>query len=130
MSNINVLIVVDALGAATTGNLQNNVYLVDTNKHVGSYNEGNAELYTACNDGDVISWAVTPINPNDDVSIFSFTGQMIDNGICNPAQQGIANDYYWEGRVEARGQTGNIQYSVVLKIDDRPYSFDPFLVIS
>ena len=90
MSTINVLIVVDALGAATSG-LSTNVYLVDTNKHMGSGNEGQEELYTACTStnqgGDTIVWAVAPIDPGSDVSISSFTGDMITEKALIPSGQ-------------------------------------------
>ena len=129
MATINVLIVVDALGAATSG-LPNNVYLVDTHKHIGSGNEGQAELYTTCHDGDVIVWAISPVDPGSDVSINSFTGQMIDSKICTPVQQTGPDSGSWDGRVEAQGQKGNIQYSVVVNVDGTPMQFDPFLVVS
>lgn len=130
MSQISVLIVVDTEGATTSGSLQNNVYLVDTNKYMGSWGEGGNELQTACHDGDVISWAVAPIDPNADVEINSFTGTMINDKICVPTKQGIEGAYTWEGRVEAQGTTGEVQYSCVLSMDGVNYTFDPYLNIS
>ncbi len=129
MSQINVLIVVDVEGALTSGSLQTNVYLVDTNKYMGSWGEGTDELTTTCHDGDVISWAVAPIDPNSNVEINSFTGTMVNEQICNPTKQGIEGAYTWEGRVEARGTTGSVQYSCVLSMDGHNYTFDPFLNI-
>jgi len=44
-NNIDVLIIVDALAASQdNGGLGSNVYLVDTNKHLGSNQEGQAGL--------------------------------------------------------------------------------------
>lgn len=126
MSIINVLIAVDVEGALASGNLQNNVYLVDTNKYMGSYNQG-SELVTDCHDMDTIQWSVTPIAPQNNVSINSFTGQAIDNKICVPSQQGVAPDVYWQGTVETQGNTGQYQYSVVLSFEGKTMSFDPFL---
>ncbi|MEO8515547.1 MAG: hypothetical protein ABI426_02325 [Flavobacterium sp.] len=131
MSTISVLIVVDALGAATTGNLQNNVYLIDTNKHDGSGNEGQAELYTACTStkqkSDSIVWSISPVDSNTDVSINSFTGQMISSNALNPTVNANGS---WGGLLSPNLPSGNIQYSVVLNIDGKKMAFDPFLSVS
>tara|TARA_R110002049_G_scaffold25194_5_gene88586 strand:- start:14 stop:412 length:399 start_codon:yes stop_codon:yes gene_type:complete len=131
MSTINVLIVVDALGAATSGNLQDNVYLIDTNKHDGSGSEGQAELYTACKStnqgGDTIVWAVAPVDPGSDVSIDSFTGQMITERALLPS---VNSNGSWSGSLSPNLASGNIQYSAVLNIDGKLMTFDPFLKVS
>lgn len=129
MDQVNVLIVVDVEGALA-GTLQDNVYLIDTNKHVGSGNEGQVELMTACQDGQVITWNVAPVDPTSDVEIASFTGQMINDKICLPKQYTDADGTYWQAAVEAQGTTGNQQYSVFLTMDGKQLSFDPYLVIS
>lgn len=130
MSTISVLIVVDALGAATTGNLQDNVYLIDTNKHDGSGNEGQAELYTVCTStaqkSDSIVWSISPVDPNSDVSINSFTGDMINSRALLPS---VNKDGSWGGLLSPNLNAGNIQYSVVVNIDGKPMSFDPFLSV-
>jgi hypothetical protein len=129
MNTINVLIVVDVEGALA-GTLQNNVYLVDSNKYVGSGSEGQVELQTACHDGQIIAWNVAPVDPSSNVAITQFTGQMIGDKICVPQQFTSPNGPYWEGRVEAQGTTGNQQYTVQLTMDGNAMTFDPFLVIS
>ncbi|WP_257264414.1 hypothetical protein [Endozoicomonas sp. ONNA2] len=129
MKTIQVLIVVDASAALASNDLQSNVYLVDTNKYMGSGNEGQAELKTACHDGQLICWRVVPISQDNEVSISSFTGQMINDSVCVPKRQGIEGDIYWEARVEARGTTGIQQYSTVLVIDGKSMTFDPYLDI-
>ncbi|WP_244986595.1 alpha-pore-forming tripartite toxin MakABE regulator [Pseudomonas syringae] len=129
LKTIDVLIVVD-VEAALAGNLQDNVYLVDTNKYVGSGNEGQVELKTACQDGQLITWSVVPVSPSSDVSITQFTGQMIDDKVCVPSQFKNPNGAYWEGRVEAQGASSQQQYSVVLTMDGKSQTFDPFLVIT
>ena len=128
MKTIDVLIVVDTLGALA-GGLSNNVYLVDTNKHFGSGNEGQVELKTACKDGQVINWRVCSISPSNDVSITGFTGGIIEKKVCRPKQQGSDLDTYWEGMVETQGDKGEYQYSVVLDIDGMSKTFDPFLEV-
>jgi hypothetical protein len=129
LNQVDVLIIVDVEGALA-GNLQDNVYLIDTNKYVGSGNQGQYELRTACKDGQIISWNVTPVSPSSDVQITQFTGQMITDKICVPMPVTTPNGTHWEGRVEARGETGQQQYTVVLTMDGKPMSFDPFLVVS
>lgn len=129
MKTIQVLIVVDGSAALASNDLQSNVYLVDTNKYMGSGNEGQAELKTACQDGQLICWRVVSISQDNEVSINNFTGQMINDSVCVPQKQGIEGDIYWEGRVEARGTTGTQQYSTVLVIDGKSMTFDPYLDI-
>lgn len=129
MKKIEILIIVDGAGALASGNLTNNVYLVDTNKYFGSWNEGQCELETACQDQQNIAWSVTPISQDNDVSITNFTGQMITSKICLPEQVGTESDPSWEGRIETQGATGTYQYSVVLDIDGKSMTFDPFLVV-
>ncbi|WP_049854435.1 alpha-pore-forming tripartite toxin MakABE regulator [Dickeya fangzhongdai] len=130
MNEIDVLIVVDAEGALASGNLGSNVYLIDTNKYIGSGNEGQEELKTACQDGQVINWHVTGVSLSSDVSIISFTGQMVNDKVCVPVAVNSVNGTYWQGRVEAQGTTGSQQYSVVLGLNGRSMTFDPFIVIS
>jgi hypothetical protein len=128
MNNIDVLIVVDTQGALA-GSLQDNVYLIDTNKHVGSGSEGQAELQTRCQDGQVINWSVTPLSPSEDVNITQFTGQRKNDRICVPQAVTALGVTYWTARVEAQGVTGQQQYSVELTMDGKTMSFDPFLII-
>lgn len=130
MSSVDVIIIVDALGALASGDLGSNVYLIDTNKHVGSSNEGQEELYTACKDGQIVNWRLSAVSPDSDVNITGFTGQIITDKIANPTKQGIDGDTYWSARVETQGATGNYQYSVVVAIDGKPMQFDPYLKVS
>ena len=130
LSQVDVLIVVDVEGALASGDLQSNVYLIDTNKHAGSGSEGQAELYTSCKDGQVLNWSVVGVSPSSDVEITQFTGQMINDKMCVPQAVSTPDGTYWSGRVEAQGFKGNQQYSVVLTMDGKPMNFDPFLKIS
>lgn len=128
MAQISVLIVVDALAALASNNLQQNVYLVDTNKFFGSGAEGQAELVTGCKDGDVISWSVAPVDPNSNVSINSFTGQMVSQKICQPTSSTLGS---WMGRVETQqAPAQRYQYSAVIAIDGTLLAFDPFLNVT
>lgn len=129
MQTIDVLIVVDVVNALASGNLGENVYLIDSNKYCGSGSEGQAELKTACKDGQIIVWNVAPVSPSTQVEIKKFTGQMIEDKICVPVPVTTPEGTYWEGRVESQGQTTTQQYSVGLTMDGKELTFDPFLVI-
>lgn len=125
---INVLIVVDVEGALASGDLGSNVYLIDSNKYFGSGSEGQEELVTACLDGQVIIWSVTPVNPGDDAEIVGFKGQMIDQKICLPTQSTlVTGETVWAGRVESQGAVAQYQYSCTLSFDGKAMDFDPFL---
>lgn len=125
---INVLIVVDVEGALASGDLGSNVYLIDSNKYFGSGSEGQEELVTACLDGQVVIWSVTPVNPGDDAEIVGFKGQMIDQKICLPAQSTlVTGETVWAGRVESQGAVAQYQYSCTLSFDGKAMDFDPFL---
>jgi hypothetical protein len=125
---VNVIVVVDALAAVSSGNLGNNVYLIDTNKPVGSTQEGQQELYTKCYDGQTIQWRIEGISPDSDVDIVEFTGQIM-NGVCKPSQQVVGDTVYWSGIVESQGRPANYQYSVKVSIDGKVLTFDPFLAV-
>lgn len=129
MAVVSVLIVVDVEGAMANG-LGNNVYLVDTNKYVGSGSEGQAELQTACSNNDTINWTIAPVAPGTNVQITGFTGQMVNDGICRPQQVNAPGDVYWSGIVQSQGQNGQQQYSVTVSFEGQSQTFDPFLNIS
>ncbi len=126
MSQIIVLMVVDVEAALASGNLQGNIYLVDNNGPQGSKMEGNAELQTACHDGDTIVWWVSPVDPATNVSIASFGGQAVPQNI-NPVSY---PDGTWHARVETNGNTGTYQYTATLSMDGKQMTFDPFLIVS
>lgn len=130
MNTVSVLIVVDALATATSGDLSTNVYLIDTNKYAGSGSEGQEELKTAVHNLQAINWRVTGISPDNDVDITGFTGLMVDDKVCVPAATGTPTDPYWSATVQTQGDTGSYQYSVTLSIDGTSYSFDPYIVVS
>ncbi len=130
MKKVEILMVVDAAAALASRDLQSNIYLIDTNKYMGSGNEGQAELKTACKDGQLLCWRVVAISPDNEVDIVEFNGQMINDRVCIPTRQGLSGDEFWEGRVEAQGQASTQQYNATLSIDGSRLTFDPFLVIS
>ena len=125
MATVNVLIIVDVEGAQTSG-LQQNVYLVDTNKYMGSYNQGQVELVTVLGQGDTIIWSVAPIKPGTNVAIQAFTGQAVGVNVTPAA---YPNGSWGSIFAAAPYVSGNqFQYSVTLNFDGAaPQTFDPFL---
>jgi hypothetical protein len=126
---VDVLIVVDVVGALASGNLTENVYLVDTNKYVGSGSEGQAELKTVIKDGQILRWSVVPVSPSTDVEITGFVGQMVNDKVCVPRKVETVEGSFWEGRVESQGQAKTEQYSAKLTMDGKQMEFDPYLEI-
>jgi hypothetical protein len=139
MSVVSVLIIVDVELALARG-LSMGGYLIDT---TGSLEAGTGvELRTACRNGDTIVWSVAPVAPGTNVSITSFTGQMVDDRICIPQQRNGPNESFWSGIVQATQATVlqrpavqqqdsvvREQYSVVLSADGLSLSLDLSLVI-
>ncbi|MEH3053773.1 MAG: hypothetical protein PGN13_07145 [Patulibacter minatonensis] len=130
-NEINVLIVVDVEGALASQDLGSNVYLIDTNKHFGSGSEGQEELVTSCQDGQIIIWSVASVNPGDDAEIVAFLGQAVDQKICVPKQSTlVTGQTVWGGRVESQGTTAQYQYNCTLSFDGTQLTFDPFLNVT
>lgn len=129
MNTISVLIAVDALGAAATGSLQENVYVVDTNQYLGSWQQGTDQLHTVCQDGQHVNWAAVSVSPGNSVNILGFSGPMVTGKICTPAKQGIEGDASWQGVVETRGVVGQYAYTIQVAIDGKPMSFSPYLKV-
>lgn len=126
MSTVNVLVAIDVSQAVGQVNLNNCVFMMDTNGFLGSNREGGDELLTTCFNGDTIVWSVTPIDPNTVVSISGFTGNAVPITI-NPAPVQQNSGTVWSGRVNAAGT--NVQYSISLLVGNTniPMSFDPFI---
>lgn len=127
MNKIEVLIVVDAAATLASRNLVSNVYMVDTNKFLGSWNEGQCNLHTVCANEQNIAWSATGISESNEVQITKFSGQMTDQRVCLPENVGTSSDPTWEGRVETQGQRGRYTYTVTLSIDGASFTFSPFL---
>ena len=124
MKKIEILIVIDSAGALASGNLENNVYMVDTNQWLGSWNEGQCNLHTLCADQQLLCWRVEAISEDSEVSIADFNGTMIQDRVCVPRQAG---DGSWEGRVETQGGFGRYSYTATLAIDGNQLSFTPYV---
>lgn len=128
MAQVNVLLVVDVEGALSSGDLQSNIYLVDSNKYVGSGGEGSSELTTKLYNTDTIVWSVAPVQPGAPVEIAGFSGAAISDHVISPTQATDADgNGYWQSRIGL--VTGTYQYTATLQFETRQLTFDPFLNI-
>jgi hypothetical protein len=128
IKTISVLIVVDVVGALTSG-LGTNVYMVDTNKHLGSGAEGQAELVTVLPAGSRVVWSIAPVDPNTDIDINGFTGQAVTQGVITPQTNA---DGSWTSlfQPQAAPSGSQFQYSISVIIDGTTVlNFDPFLTV-
>jgi len=134
MAQVDILVVVDVEGASNSG-LQNNVWMLDTGKYLGTQECGN-ELVTLVNSADIVTWTVQPIDPATNVtfgpgqpfSTFQSNPPTIPN-IINPQQNPI-NTQQFMGRFSPPGGTqagATYQYSITLSMDGKTQTFDPFL---
>lgn len=132
MATVDVLIAVDVEGALSSGNLGANTYMVDTNKYMGSGNEGTDELKTTLVIGDTIVWTVAPIDPGTSVAINSFSGTAVSDKYINPVQDPLAPTS-WESKFQPPGGTPSgttYQYTMTLAFEGKNMTFDPFLVVA
>jgi len=129
MRTIDILVIIDCLGAIASGNLKSNAYIVDINGYEGSWNEGTSQLVTVCQDGQELSWGISSVNPGNQVNIVNFSGQLISSKICNPLKQGIPGTETWKGKVQSRGGIGQYNYTLTLSINGKSMSFDAFIKV-
>ncbi|SFR83100.1 alpha-pore-forming tripartite toxin MakABE regulator [Anaeromicropila populeti] len=128
--HIQVLVIVDAQGALSSGNLDNNVYLVDSTKYMGSWNEGSCNLHTVCHNTQQIEWRVVAIDPNSSVDITGFHGTMVDKKVCVPQETGLEGDKYWVATVQTQGNKGRYQYTMNIQFNGgRTMTFDPYIEV-
>ena len=129
MKQISILIVVDSLSALATNQLQKNVYLVDSNQYLGSWQEGTDQLHTLCQDGQHIIWRAQAISPSNNVEISSFSGDALSQKICNPVRHDSIGQTSWDAQIQTRGSIGSYPYTISLSIDGRNLQFSPYLKV-
>lgn len=132
MGTVNVLIAVDVEGALTTGDLEKNTYMVDTNHYMGSGFEGTSELMTSLKIGDLIVWTVKPIDPSTTVKINSFAGQAVREKYIAPIADPLSEQSF-ESKFQPPGSSNSgatFQYTVTLAFENKVMTYDPFLVVA
>ena len=131
MATVNVLMIVDVEGAlaASPPSLGGNIYLIDTNKYMGSSGEGQNELSTTLNEGDTIVWSVAPVDPSTQLAITGFSGSAVDAGYIQPTPQGA--DYTSKFNVGPHVPAGDVGfYNATFQFEGgQSLSWDPHLVL-
>ena len=129
VNSISVLVVVDTEDALSSGVLEGNVYLVDSNKFIGSWQEGTDTLHTVAQDGQIVKWRATAVAPGSDVEITDFSGNMVGDGVCRPSCISVLDEVTWEGRVETQGEVGSWVYSITVNMSGKALSFSSYLKV-
>jgi hypothetical protein len=65
---VNILVVVDVIGALSDGTLAGNLSMVDDSPY-GSAGQGTAELHTICHRGQQVQWSVVAVDVQTPVEI-------------------------------------------------------------
>jgi hypothetical protein len=120
--------VVDTQGALAAGSLLGNCYMVDTNRYLGSWQEGSEELHTVGEDGQQIVWSAAPVSAEAHLEIVGFSGQMVQEAVCAPRQLG-PGESAWAGRIESRGVYASFPYNVTLSLGGRQMQASCFVKV-
>ena len=126
---INILLVVDTQSALSDNTLLGNVYLIDNNGYLGSWQQGTDTLHTVIEDGQTVSWSVASVAPSNDVSINGFSGAMTENNICKPEKQTLSAEPSWLGRIESGLSIGQYDYTISLELNGKQLSVSPYLKV-
>lgn len=126
MARIDVLVVVNVAKAQRDKSLNGNLWMVDTNRHNMSQNEGTNELVTACTNNDKIIWTVTPIDADLDVSITGFSGTAVTNQVLTPRQDSDGWSSHVNGVTHSNYRSSG-QYTMTLSVNGTSLTFDPFI---
>lgn len=102
--------------------------MVDTNKYVGSWQEGTEGLHTVCEDGQEIVWSSAPVSAEAHLEITGFSGQMVQEGVCAPRQL-AQSEGAWIGQVQSRGAYASFPYNVTLSLDGKQMQASCFLKV-
>jgi hypothetical protein len=124
MNTIYITVAVDTVGALAADSLEDYVYMVDSNKYLGSWQEGASQLNTVCQNGQIIVWSAQPLNAGNSVEISGLTASMVDQKICVPKMDIMSGVGSWAGRVETQGSYGSYVYTLSLNLGARKLSFN------
>ncbi len=122
---VQVLIVVDGAGAIGAGTLRGNVYMVDNEKYLGSWGQGESELHTLAIPGQVVCWRIEPIVSTEQVGIVHFEGPMVEKKVCVPVRAGTMDEPFWMGRTQ--GAFGRYEYRIRIDVGGIGFSLTAWL---
>jgi hypothetical protein len=120
MQAINIVTIVDVIGALSSGALRDNLYMADNGW--GSAGKGTAELATACYPGQQINWVANPIDVQTAVLIDAITFLNTDDAsaaqefVVGPGLSGAPQNFYWTGFVPCYLPPGRYGYRLKLQM--------------
>lgn len=82
-----------------------------------------------CQDGQALTWSVTPVDPGDEVVIAGFSGNLVTTHICVPTQDPFLGNTVWNGLVETQGAYASYPYTVSLAMNGATLSFPSTLKV-
>jgi hypothetical protein len=120
MQAINIVTIVDVIGALSSGALRDNLYMADNGW--GSAGKGTAELATACYPGQLINWVVNALDVQTPVLIDAITFLDKDDTaaaqgiVIAPGFGGAPRSFYWAGFVPCYLPPGLYGYRLKLQM--------------
>ncbi|KAF0814289.1 hypothetical protein IGB42_01190 [Andreprevotia sp. IGB-42] len=121
MQTINIVTIIDVLGALSKGSLQNNIYMVDNSWN--SENQGTSDLVTSCYPGQPINWIIHAMDVQTPVLIDSINfldkdrQYSVSHGFDAKPVLGTAPHWYtWSGIVPCYLPAGEYRYSLKLQM--------------
>jgi hypothetical protein len=119
MQAINIVTIVDVIGALSSGALRNNLYMADNGW--GSAGKGTAGLATACYPGQQINWVIHALDVQTAVRIDAITFLKVDNtpaaeGLVIAPEIGDPRHAYWAGFVPCYLPPGLYGYRLKLQM--------------
>lgn len=116
-SPVMITSVLGCVGALSTGSLEGNLYLYDTNRRRGSAGLGSQQLNTRVREGDQLLWTVMSLECEAHVAIDAV---LLDPSICVPQRQifGDSGVAYWLGTV-LRPVVGIVPYRISFIVGNR-----------
>jgi hypothetical protein len=120
MQAINIVTIVDVIGALSKGALRDNLYMADNGWD--SAGKGTAELATACHPGQRINWVVHAIDVQTPVLIAAITFLSTDNIspvpelVIAPGFGAAPQWFYWAGSLPCHLPPGLYGYRLQLQL--------------
>jgi hypothetical protein len=119
MQAINIVTIVDVIGALSSGALRGNLFMADNGW--GSAGKGTAALATACYPGQQINWVVHALDVQTAVRIDAISFLKVDNtpaaeGLAVAPDIGDARPLYWAGFVPCYLPAGLYGYGLKLQM--------------
>lgn len=139
ISQINIISVVDVIGALSSGSLKNNLFMMDNRRTSGlSAGVGTDALTTHATHAQVLNWHVTGIDFQTDVQIKRITfyrnGAAItakDSPCVRLQKYGAPSGHYWAGVINYASvvQPGDYQYLIEFDMGGRTFTPEAFSLI-